>query len=144
MKKHFIGLCMVLATIVACNSASNKNENEEAVQSTTEAVDAQGLGEMSFDEPIFDFGQVKEGEIVEHVYRFTNTGSEPVILSRVSASCGCTTPKYTSEPVLPGKVGEIAVRFDSNGQKGVQQKIITIASNAKEKVTTVQLKGVVN
>lgn len=129
--------------LVACNSNSNTNNNEAADVSATEEVNVQGEGEISFVESIYDFGELEEGEIVEHKFAFTNTGAEPVIISRVSTSCGCTSPEYTATPVGPGKDGEISVRFDSKGQKGVQQKIITVASNAKDPVQTVQLKGVV-
>lgn len=141
MKNILIVLFVAFGLNTACNNAGTTKENN--TEPTEEGAEVQGNGEISFEESVFDFGEIEEGEIVNHKFKFTNTGSEPVIISKVSASCGCTTPEYTSTPVAPGKEGEIAVRFDSNGQKGVQQKIVTIASNAKEKVITVQLKGAV-
>lgn len=129
--------CAVLATLVACGNTGN---NGEQTTDTLENELAQG-GKLEFGESVYDFGEVKEGEIVEHVYAYTNTGTAPVILSQVSASCGCTTPSYTQTPVLPGKSGEVKVSFDSNGQVGKQQKIVTIVSSAENRVTTVQLKG---
>ncbi|HLT88957.1 MAG TPA: DUF1573 domain-containing protein [Sphingobacterium sp.] len=135
VKSFFI--CIVLAMLVSCGNSENKNE-----QSTdTLANEAAKGGKIEFEESVFDFGEVKEGEVIEHVYTYTNTGTAPVILSQVSASCGCTTPSYTQTPVLPGKSGEVKVSFDSNGQVGKQQKIVTIVSNADERVTTIQLKG---
>src|SRR5690606_2927490 len=98
-------------------------------------------GKIEFSENEFNFGEVKEGEIVDHVYEFTNTGSTPVILGRVTASCGCTTPSYTQTPILPGEKGEVKVSFNSDGQVGRQQKIVTIVSNAENNITTIQLKG---
>src|SRR5690606_34226755 len=129
-----------LATLVACGNSGN-GDNEEELSDTVANKAATGGGIIEFEETAFDFGEVKEGEVIEHVYTYTNTGKTPVILSQVSASCGCTTPSYTQTPVLPGKSGEIKVSFDSNGQVGKQQKIVTIASNAENGVTTVQLKG---
>lgn len=126
-----------LAMLISCGNSGN---NEEHSTGTLVDESAKG-GEIEFAEPVFDFGQVKEGEIVDQVYTYTNTGTAPIILSQVSASCGCTTPSYTQTPVLPGKSGEVKVSFDSNGQVGKQQKIITIASNADNGVTTIQLKG---
>ncbi|RZF62817.1 DUF1573 domain-containing protein [Sphingobacterium corticibacterium] len=135
LKSFFV--CMALATLVSCG---NSGSNEEQATDTIGNELTQG-GKIEFGESVYDFGEVKEGEVVEHVYAYTNTGTEPVILSQVSASCGCTTPSYTQTPVLPGKSGEVKVSFDSNGQVGKQQKIVTIVSNAENRVMTVQLKG---
>ncbi|MFD2968437.1 DUF1573 domain-containing protein [Sphingobacterium bambusae] len=132
--------CFAFATLVGCGN-SNSTATETADSTATDSTSAAGTGKVEFAEAAFDFGQVKEGEVVEHVYAFTNTGTSPVILSRVSASCGCTTPSYTQTPILPGKTGEIKVSFDSNGQVGKQQKIVTVVSNAENGVTTIQLKG---
>ena len=133
-----IFICITLATLVSCGNSRN-NEDQSSDTLVNEA--AMAGGKIEFTEPIFDFGQVKEGEVVEQVYAYTNMGTAPVILSQVSASCGCTTPSYTQTPVLPGQSGEIKVSFDSNGQVGKQQKIVTIVSNADNKVATIQLRG---
>lgn len=133
-----IFICITLATLVSCGNSRN-NEDQSSDTLVNEA--AMAGGKIEFAEPIFDFGQVKEGEVVEQVYAYTNMGTAPVILSQVSASCGCTTPSYTQTPVLPGQSGEIKVSFDSNGQVGKQQKIVTIVSNADNKVATIQLRG---
>src|SRR5690606_22831014 len=129
---------ILLSFIVSCTNATRTNSKDSAaVEVIDSSAAAEGpRGKIEFLETAYDFGTVKEGEIVEHVFKFTNTGKVPVILSQVSASCGCTTPDYTKDPVLPGKEGEIKVSFDSKGQVGQQQKIVTISSNAENKVTT--------
>ncbi|MHC8949636.1 DUF1573 domain-containing protein [Sphingobacterium hungaricum] len=132
-------------SVISCNQAS-KNSTETADSSSTETVAANenaGIGTIEFPEREYDFGTIKEGEVVEHVFTFNNTGTAPVILAQVSATCGCTTPEYTSVPVKPGASGEIKVHFDSNGQAGQQQKIVTIRSNAENSAETVQIKGTV-
>lgn len=143
-------LVFALALSVSLGLASCGNNAKSDVQTTdslgnsTDSVAANsqtGIGRIEFTESAFDFGQVKEGAVVEHVFTFNNSGTAPIILSRVSASCGCTTPSYTQTPILPGKSGEIKVIFDSAGQVGKQQKIVTVASNADNGVTTVQIKG---
>lgn len=140
MKKLSLVLFASALMFTACNN--NSKENTNVSQDSTAVVGAQeGAGKMEFEEDAFNFGTIKEGEVVEHVFKFKNSGDFPVVLAQVSASCGCTTPTYTSTPVKPGEFGEISVKFDSNGQIGQQQKIITIASNAEKPVTTVQLKG---
>lgn len=135
-------LGLALAMLVSCGSSGSK-EGASADSTDTAANGAKESagGKIEFDESVFDFGEVKEGAVVEHLYTFTNKGTAPVILSQVSASCGCTTPSYTQTPILPGKTGEVKVVFDSNGQVGKQQKIITVVSNAENNVTTVQLRG---
>ncbi|QBQ40677.1 DUF1573 domain-containing protein [Sphingobacterium psychroaquaticum] len=147
MNKIFGWSLMVAVAMlgVSCGNSTSNATGENAATDSALVDPAQtakaSTGKVEFESPVFDFGTVKEGEIVEHIYAFENTGEAPVILSQVSASCGCTTPSYTQTPILPGKKGEIKVSFDSNGQVGKQQKIVTVVSNATNGVTTVQLKG---
>ncbi len=136
---------LAAVTFAACGNTNAKLSNQEtavAAEGSTDTEQAAAeLGKVSFEDAVFDFGTIKEGAVVERIYAFKNEGKSPVILSQVSASCGCTTPSFTQTPVLPGKTGEIKVVFDSNGQVGKQQKIVTVVSNAENAVTTVQLKG---
>lgn len=138
-------LKLSLASVIAVIMISCGNSGTESKESTDEVVSTEDQsimgGKIEFTESEFNFGEVQEGEIVDHAYEFTNTGTTPVIIGRVSASCGCTTPSYTQTPILPGKTGEIKVSFNSDGQVGKQQKIVTIVSNAENNITTVQLKG---
>lgn len=78
----------------------------------------------------YDFGTVKEGAKVVHVYEFKNAGDQPLQILRAEASCGCTTPEWTKTPVLPGKTGTIKVTFNTEGKAGPSIKEITIQSNA--------------
>ena len=146
ISKFILGLALSASLgLASCgNSAHSDGQTADSIAQGTDSLAANGqtgIGRIEFTEGAFDFGQVKEGAIVEHVFTFNNTGTAPVILSRVSASCGCTTPSYTQTPILPGKSGEIKVSFNSDGQVGKQQKIVTVASNADNGVTTVQIKG---
>lgn len=148
--KNALFALVTIGLMVGCVNQNSTNDNDNRAQATdesavsmTKTTGSEQLGIIEFEEAAFDFGNVKEGAVVEHVFKFKNTGNAPVILSQVSASCGCTTPDFTKEPVLPGKVGEIKVSFNSLGQVGTQQKIVTVSSNAENRVTTVQIKGVV-
>jgi len=140
-------LCLVaVAFLLSCNSNSNKaatTHQDTTVQASrdTTASSVEELGEISFAEKEFNFGSIPEGKIVNHTFEFTNTGQAPLILSQVNASCGCTTPEYSKAPILPGQKGLISVAFNSQGQVGKQQKIVTVMSNASNGITTVQLKG---
>lgn len=95
--------------------------------------------EITFDENTFDFGVVKEeSNSVSHVFSFTNTGNEPLVLSSVKASCGCTTPQWSREPVAPGGKGTILVKYSTAGRPGAFTKTVTVSSNAPRKVITIK------
>lgn len=78
----------------------------------------------------YNFGTVKEAGEIEHVFEYTNTGGVPLIIQSVEASCGCTTPDWSREPVLPGKKGKITVKYNTKGRVGPFNKSIYIKSNA--------------
>lgn len=79
----------------------------------------------------YDFGDLKQGDRVENTFRFTNTGTAPLIITNVEVTCGCTTPKgWPKDPILPGAKGELTVAFNSIGKYGRQNKVIKIISNS--------------
>jgi hypothetical protein len=84
---------------------------------------------MTFNKKEHDFGVINEGDKVETVFTFTNTGEADLLITNASASCGCTVPDYPKEPIKPGKSGKMKVSFDSNGKPGLQQKTINITAN---------------
>lgn len=85
---------------------------------------------ISFTEKSFDFGEITQGDRVEHVFEFENIGNEPLILSDVKTTCGCTAPQWPREPIAPGAKGSIKVVFNSAGKMGMNNKVITVMSNA--------------
>lgn len=112
------------------------------------AVPVGPITTIEFDETEYDFGTVMEGEKVVHVYKFKNTGSEPLIISNAKATCGCTVPSWPREPIAPGERGEIKVQFDSKnkGKVGgqVQSKRVTITANTDPVNSYVTVKGKVD
>lgn len=96
---------------------------------------------IEFVEPEFDFGKVNEGEKVQHVYKYTNTGTEPLIISNAKGSCGCTVPKWDKEPLAPGESAEIVVEFNSKNKKGKRNQKVTITANTDPIRTFIYLKG---
>jgi len=138
-------LALTAVFFVSCGNAQKGKEeakvSSEVVASDSLSKAAAQMGKVEFEEPAFDFGQVKEGAQVKHTFILKNAGDAPVILSKVTASCGCTQPEFSKSPILPGATSEIHVTFNSEGQVGKQQKIITVQSNASNGMTTVQLKG---
>jgi hypothetical protein len=95
---------------------------------------------ITFTEKAFDFGDITQGETVEHVFVFKNTGKKPLILTNVQTTCGCTAPQWPKEPIAPGKTGEIKVRFNSTGKIGLQNKPVTILSNAQNDREVITIK----
>ncbi|MGB3616586.1 MAG: DUF1573 domain-containing protein [Catalinimonas sp.] len=100
---------------------------------------AQGI--MSFQTEAHDFGDVVEGTKAEHEFTFTNTGDQPVVISSVRASCGCTTPHWTREPILPGQSGSIKASYNSQGRPGGFHKTITVTSNAATPSRVLRISG---
>ena len=99
---------------------------------------------MTFGESIYDFGEIDSGEKVKHVYKFQNTGSEPLVISNATGSCGCTVPTWPKEPIPVGSEGEIVVEFDSKNKSGNQSKRVTITANTDPVNTYLTIKGKVN
>ena len=97
---------------------------------------------ITFSKTEHDFGKINEVDgRVTTIFEFKNEGMAPLILTNVRASCGCTTPKWTREPVEPGQTGQITVTYNPSGRPGRFQKTITITSNATEATTRLYIKG---
>jgi hypothetical protein len=97
---------------------------------------------ITFNETTHDFGKINEADgRVTTVFEFKNEGMAPLVLTQVRASCGCTTPRFTSEPVEPGQTGQITVTYNPNGRPGRFQKTVTVTSNATEPTTRLYIKG---
>lgn len=86
---------------------------------------------ITWEKSVYDFGDVVQGDKVEHTFKFKNTGNESLIITNVQVTCGCTTPKgWARDPIAPGQSGEITVAFNSLGKFGKQNKVVTVVSNA--------------
>jgi len=105
--------------------------------------DTTNVAKISFEEDMYDFGQVSEGEKVNHVFSFTNTGKVPLVINDVKSTCGCTVPDWPEDPIPPGDSGEISVAFNSYGRTGEQSKPITVFANTYPNQTQVILFGYV-
>lgn len=97
---------------------------------------------LAFDETIYDFGEIQESEgKVEHVFEFKNTGGQPVVLQNVKASCGCTTPEWTKQPIPPGGAGEVKATFNPSNRPGNFNKTITVQSSAQNATVVLRITG---
>lgn len=92
----------------------------------------QPLTTIALSESNFDFGKIKKGDKVEHIYEVTNTGTNPLVISEVKPGCGCTAPDFTKEPIMPGKKGKITLHFDSTNFDGNVSKFADVFANVEK------------
>lgn len=139
MKNILVKLLSVasLVLIMGCNKSENTGSNS----SQTSTSEDTKYSRILFEETVYDFGNIKQGEVVKHTFAFKNDGDEPLIISNASASCGCTVPEWPKDPVKPGDKGVITVQFNSTGKSGTQNKTVIITANTLPNTTTLILKG---
>ncbi len=96
---------------------------------------------MTFNEMEHDYGDINQDTENEHVFAFTNTGKEPLVISNAVGSCGCTVPEWPKEPIAPGESGDIKVVFKPGKKEGAQTKNVTITANTDPKITKLVIKA---
>ena len=107
------------------------------------SVNAQDkVAKIEFESETIDYGTIEKGADGVRVFKFKNTGDAPLIITKVKSSCGCTVPKKPEEPVMPGMVGEIEVKYDTNRVMPIR-KTITVTSNADTPTIALKIKGLV-
>ncbi|MFC5046634.1 DUF1573 domain-containing protein [Aquimarina hainanensis] len=145
MKNGILILAGVLAmTFVSCKEDASKKVKEESVDMAAER-DAKNteFPVMTFAETEFDFGTINEGDVVDHTFKFTNTGKAPLVIVNAKGSCGCTVPSYSKDPIAPGETGELLVKFNSNGKPNQQNKQVTITANTEAGKEIIKIKALV-
>ncbi|MCR5159360.1 MAG: DUF1573 domain-containing protein [Prevotella sp.] len=107
------------------------------------AAMAQKPAEIKFDKVTHDFGQFSEkNPVVSCTFTFTNVGEEPLVINQAMATCGCTVPSYTKEPIQPGAKGEIKVTYNGTGKAlGHFKKTITVRTNGAVEITRLYIEG---
>ena len=98
------------------------------------------VAKIQFTSDTVDYGEIEKGSDGVRVFEFKNTGTAPLIISKVSSSCGCTIPKKPEGPIMPGESGEIQVKYDTN-RPGPIRKAITVLSNADTPTKILKIKG---
>ncbi len=122
--KKILTLCAVIIGFVAFTAMQTDNK-----------------AEFKFEKETHDFGKIPQGTPVSVDFKFTNTGEEPLIISNVESTCGCTVPKYTNTPVLKGQTGIITVTFNAASVQPSFAKAVTIKSNARTPIKLLYIKG---
>lgn len=104
-------------------------------------IDTTNVAKMEFDNLRYRYGEVEEGVIVTHTFKFKNVGKAPLIISNAKSTCGCTVPVWPKEPIPVGGEGEIFVKFDTKKKEAYQTKPIFIQANTHPTETTLYLMG---
>ena len=109
---------------------------------SAQAVQANVSSGASFqwENTMYNFGNINQGEVVNYTFKFTNNGTEDLLIQSASASCGCTVPTWPKEPILPGEKSVIKVKYDTK-RLGAINKSVTITSNATEATKVIRIKG---
>jgi hypothetical protein len=146
--KNIVLIAILSIGFAACNEdASSKidaSKQKKRTEVSLDQVDTQTDAQMEFEEVDWNFGEITQGESVEYAFKFTNTGSDPLIITSAKGSCGCTVPVWPREPVAPGESGVIDVKFNSKGKKGKQNKRVTLITNMVPSQKVLTVKGQVN
>jgi Protein of unknown function (DUF1573) len=154
MKKYFVFIILT-ATVVSCDvkrkdkisddsklgALSDSLKQVKEQQTRDEAM--KNTTTVQLIDSAFDFGTIAQGETVEYNYRFKNTGTNPLIIFKAEATCGCTIPEKPEKPLMPGETGVIKVVFNSAGKKDHQSKDITVTANTTPEFPVLKLTGTV-
>ena len=129
----------------SCDSDPSKKIKQENVKATEERLEkSYDSPEIQFDFDTYDFGEVRDGEVVEVDFNFTNTGKSDLIIFDASASCGCTVPEYPQNvKIQPGQKEKLKVRFDTSNKPGKQMKSVTLTTNTNTAKKIIRLSGFV-
>jgi uncharacterized protein (DUF58 family) len=119
MKKLFATVALVFAMVAVSN--------------------AQGV--LKFSKEVHDFGKVNEGDPATIQFEVKNTGNAPVVIANAQPSCGCTTPEWSKEPIMPGATSKIKVGYNTPGRVGSFNKTVTVTSNAENSTVVLTIKG---
>jgi len=112
----------------------------KAQQTATVSADTTSKAKISFESLVHDYTTVEFGGDGDCIFKFKNEGKVPLVLSSVQASCGCTTPSWTREPIMPNESGEIKVHYDTK-RVGSFSKTITVTSNAVNSPVILRISG---
>ncbi len=125
------------------NSATNTTGSPNQVPSEVVKAPNGAMPKFEFATMQHDFGNMKEGDVVKHTFKFKNVGDAPLIISNVQPQCGCTTTNFTKTPVPPNGEGEIELQFDSANKAGPQHKTATVMANIEGGQTQLILTAIV-
>lgn len=142
----YLILSVFLFLSYSCDKSEKENDKELSTStinnnlSATENSDIQEP-KIKFKSTDHEFGTIIEGESVAYTFRYTNNGNADLVITDAKASCGCTVPKFSKEPIPPGGKGEVEIIFNSAGREGKVNKTITVLANTQPNTHTLRITG---
>lgn len=154
MKRTLYTLAMA-SMVFACNNEPTPKASTDLVtnpvtadapkQDTTQTGAAAATGAvLTFEKTDHDFGTITQGEQAEYNFVFRNTGTQDLLISSAQASCGCTVPEYSKEPIKPGAQGSIKVKFNSDYRLDAFEKAVVVTANTTPLETVLKIRGFIN
>lgn len=143
VKKIRLGIMLAAFVLASACSDDIKESSEDTSMLASDSIATKALTTLAFADSVHDFGVIKEGEKVSYVFKYKNTGENPLILEDVRPSCGCTLPEWTKDPIASGEDGLIKVVYNSEGRPGEFHKTITVIANTAAEVVLLKIQGTV-
>jgi hypothetical protein len=153
--KKILNLVFLATLLFACKGNTGESvqetpgelgENASIVRNPISAnspLDTSLLARITYEQSMYEFGEVTEGAVVTHEFKFTNTGKVPLVISNCRSSCGCTIPDWPKEAIQPGGTGVISARFNTDSKDGAQTKAVMVTANTVPRESKVYLRGTV-
>jgi len=133
MMRKLASILTLLCFAVTFVAAQNTDNAAKATQKADGPV-------MTFEEDVIDYGTIEQDSDPFRIFKFKNTGDEPLVITKAQGSCGCTTPEWPKEPILPGESAEIKVKYDTH-RIGRFTKTVTLTTNAAQPTKVLRIKG---
>ena len=138
-----VGLVSMVSFTSCKENASSKINTDNVAEAAVRDEASKAVPVMSFEKSEHDFGTIEQGTPQETLFKFTNTGTAPLIITDAKSSCGCTVPNPPKDPIAPGESGELKVNFNGSGQNQVT-KTITVTANTEKGSEILRIKAFVN
>jgi hypothetical protein len=145
-RKFFYFIVLPLIIVSCAGGGDEEKLPANLIKNPMSASDKKSekdLPAISFEKTTHDYGRLIQGEKVSYAFKFSNTGTADLIISNVSASCGCTVPGFSRYPIKPGETGTINVVFDSHNRRGFQNKTVTVLTNTQPNKTILNVKATI-
>jgi hypothetical protein len=137
----FIHILIALAILTSCSTDPSKKAKKNKAETTEAATPTADGPVVTFDKLSHDFGTINEGDVVETVFKLTNTGTSDLIILNARGSCGCTVPEYPKDqPIAPGTSADVTVKFDSNNKPNANNRSVTFTTNTEKGREVVQIR----
>ncbi|MES2558930.1 MAG: DUF1573 domain-containing protein [Bacteroidota bacterium] len=154
MKRILYTLAMA-SMVFACNNEPAPKASTDLVNNpvtadapvidtSKAALTSTGGAVIEFEKTDHNFGNITQGEQAEYNFKFRNTGGQDLLISAANASCGCTVPEYSKEPIKPGAMGSIKVKFNSDYRLDAFEKAVVVTANTTPMETVLKIRGFIN